>query len=135
MLPHRSSTTKLTLQCARACPKMVSHCSMVMPSVTCHSPSVAANNTTEELHFCFYRSHDACGIWDGVGGGWGSKQCQCAAIESTIGIHVHIRSITLGSCIFDTILTNCLSVMYTLKSSSFYVCVFQFAVSCLKGPC
>ena len=60
-----SLTTKLTLHSA-VC--MSNNGSMVMPSVTCHSPFVAANNTTEQLT-CIFTDHIlsvACGGGGGV---------------------------------------------------------------------
>ena len=71
-----SLTTKLTLHSSdhpckpNACilHSVASHCSMVMLSVTCHSPSVAAKNTTEQLT-CVFTNHIVISIWGGGGVG------------------------------------------------------------------
>ena len=90
---------------------------MVVPSVTCHSPSVAANNTTEQLtcvlidHIHVLSVHGMY-MWGGGGGRGGGGQMM-HAVQSTICNHVHVRSTTLDqiSCQFGIVMKNCLSVI------------------------
>ena len=95
--PHRppmSLTTKLTLHSAVCMSK-----NGVTLLHTHHSLSIAANNTTEQFTSILLIT---CCIWGGGGGGVMMPAC----VESTIGIHVHVRSITLCqmSCQFGKIL-------------------------------
>ena len=57
-----------------------------------HSPSVAANKTTEQLT-CVFTDHMSVACGGGVGGG-ANNACCSSGKGPTIGNHYHNRSIT-----------------------------------------
>ena len=90
---------------------------MVMPSVTCHSPSVAANNTTEQLTCVFfYGSHVVCGMGGGGVGGGGGLMMHAVQVGNgpTIGNHVHVQSITPNVLLYNIYIYIYMSVCISI---------------------
>ena len=118
---------------------------MVMPSVTCHSPSVAANNTTEQFT-CVYV---VCGM--GGGGGGGGYLLAKWRAQVSLGIGAHRPAAASYECyelqksplsLADRLLTLTLyhhSIGSILSTEpyrfSLSIHIYRIQVPYLKGPC
>ena len=85
-----------------------------MPSVTHHSPSIAANNTAEQLTCVFIDHMLFCGMWRGVGLGGVDDACCSIGNGSTIGNYVHVQLDQI-SCQFGIVMKNYIITFYMRK--------------------